>query len=56
MALMARQKTFAGTKPSCSVRMPIMHITTLLTVASAHPSQQRRPINTVDATVNTQDR
>ncbi len=56
MALMAMQNTLAGMNPSCDVLRPIMQMMTLLTVASAHPSQQRRPTRTVDAMVNTQDR
>jgi hypothetical protein len=36
------QKTFAGIKPNCAVRNPIRQITTLLTAARIHPSQQRR--------------
>jgi len=56
MPLIAMQKTLAGTNPSCAVRIPIMQMMTLLTVARAQPSQQRRPTNIVDAMVNTQDR
>ena len=56
MPLIAMQKTLAGTNPSCEVRIPIMQMMKLLTVARAQPSQQRRPTKTVDAIVNTQDR
>ena len=55
-ALIAMQKTLAGMNPSCDVRKPIMQIMTLLTVARAQPSQQRRPTRIVEAMVNTQDR
>jgi len=56
MALITMQKTLAGMNPSCAVRMPIMHITTQLAPASAHPSQHRRPTRIVDTIVSTQDK
>ena len=39
MALITMQNKFAGMNPSCCVRIPMMHIITQLTVASAQPSQ-----------------
>jgi len=56
MTLMAMQKTLAGTKPNCAVLTAMTQMITLLTVASAQPSQQRRPTRTVDTMVNTQER
>jgi hypothetical protein len=50
-----KQKTFAGIKPHCAVWSPMMQTTTLFMAASAHPSQQRRPIKIVDTMVRTQD-
>lgn len=56
MALTTMQNMLAGTNPSCSVLIPIIHISTLLAPASAQPSQHRRPTRIVDTTVNTQER
>jgi hypothetical protein len=56
IALTTMQKTFAGMKPNCSVRNPMMHMITLLTPARAQPSQHRRPTRIVEATVKIQDR
>jgi hypothetical protein len=56
IALTTMQKTFAGMKPNCSVRNPMMHMITLLTPARAQPSQHRRPTRIVEATVKMQDR
>lgn len=56
IALTTMQKTFAGMKPSCAVRNPMMHMITLLTPARAQPSQHRRPTRIVEATVKTQER
>jgi hypothetical protein len=50
------QKTLAGIKPSWSVRKPMMQTITLLTPASAQPSQHRRPTRIVEAMVNMQDK
>lgn len=56
MALTTMQKMFAGMNPSCAVRKPMTQIRMLLTPASAHPSQHRRPTRIVDAIVSTQDK
>lgn len=56
MTLIAIQNRLAGMKPSCAVLMPMMHMTTLFTVASSQPSQQRRPTRMVEVIVSTQDR
>jgi hypothetical protein len=50
------QNTLAGMNPSCAVRKPMTHTMMLLIADKTHPSQQRRPIKTVEATVNTQER
>ncbi len=50
------QKRFAGIKPNCAVRNPIMQMTTLLTAARIQPSQQRRPTKIVETIVSMQDR
>jgi hypothetical protein len=55
MALITMQKTLAGMKPSWSVRKPMMQMSTLFTPAKAQPSQFRRPMRIVEATVRTQD-
>ncbi|MFZ0478859.1 MAG: hypothetical protein WAL71_06895 [Terriglobales bacterium] len=54
--LITMQKTLAGMKPSCPVLNPMTHTITLLTAASAQPSQHRRPTKIVDAMVKTQDK
>ncbi len=56
MALITMQNTLAGMNPSWSVLKPMMQTSTLLTPASAQPSQQRRPTKIVDAIVNMQDK
>jgi len=56
MALTTMQNIFAGMKPDCSVRMPMMHMITLLAAPSAQPSQRRRPTRIVDVIVSKQDK
>ncbi len=56
MALTTMQKRFAGIRPNCSVRRPMMHRITQLIAPSAQPSQYRRPTKIVDEIVNTQER
>jgi len=56
MALITMQKTLAGMKPNCAVRIPITQMMMLFTPANAQPSQHRRPTKMVDAIVNTQER
>jgi hypothetical protein len=53
---MARQKRFAGTRPNWWVLMPITQRMTLFTPVTTHPCHMRRPINTVDTIVRTQER
>jgi hypothetical protein len=55
MALTTTQNTFAGMNPNCAVWNPITQTTTLLIPDKTQPSQQRRPIRTVEAIVNTQE-
>lgn len=49
------QNAFAGTKPHCPVRSPIMEIIALLAPATTHPCHLRRPTSTVDRTVSRQE-
>jgi hypothetical protein len=53
---MTMQNRLAGMNPIWAVLNPMTQTTTLLTPASAQPSQYRRPTRMVDAMVNTQDR
>jgi hypothetical protein len=50
-----RQNMFAGMNPNWPVCSPMMQIRTLLTPASAQPSQYRRPTRIVDTMVKTQE-
>ncbi|HKV93803.1 MAG TPA: hypothetical protein VJW20_14750 [Candidatus Angelobacter sp.] len=50
------QNRLAGIKPVCAVRIPITLMIKLLTPATIQPCHFRRPINTVDAMVNKQEK
>jgi hypothetical protein len=55
IALITRQKRFAGMNPVCAVRNPITQMITLLIAHRAQPSQQRRPSKMVDEMVRMQE-
>ena len=51
----AMQKRLAGTKPNCSVLMPIRQMSALFAPAMTQPCQNFLPTNNVEITVNAQE-